>query len=83
METERKLNISKIIITIISALILVIIIAILTKFLTNKKQAAEVAPETSQTQVANQENIWKTTNKDEQATHQKIKVKKLVKTIIK
>ena len=68
METERKLNISKIIITIISALILVIIIAILTKFLTNKKQAAEVAPETSQTQVANQENIWKTTNKDEQAT---------------
>ena len=58
----KEINMSKVIITAISALILVIIIAVLTKVLTSKKQAAEVVPENPQTQVANAENVWKTTN---------------------
>lgn len=58
----KEINMSKVIITAVSALILVIIIAILTKVLTNKKQAAEVVSETPQTQVASEENVWKTTN---------------------
>ena len=59
---NKEINMSKVIITAVSALILVIIIAILTKVLTNKKQAAEVVSETPQTQVASEENVWKTTN---------------------
>ena len=61
----KEINFSKVIITVVSALILVIIIAILTKVLTNKKQAAEVVaetPQTQQTQVAKEENVWKTYN---------------------
>lgn len=61
----KEINLSKVIITVVSALILVIIIAILTKVLTNKKQAAEVVaetPQTQQTQVAKEENVWKTKN---------------------
>ena len=58
----KEINMSKVIITAISALILVIIIAVLTKVLTSKKQAAEVVSENPQTQVASGENVWKTTN---------------------
>ena len=61
----KEINLSKVIITAVSALILVIIIAVLTKVLTNKKQAAEVVaetPQTQQTQVAKEENVWKTKN---------------------
>ena len=39
---EKHLNIAKVIITAISALVLIAIITILTIFLTNKKQAVEV-----------------------------------------
>ncbi|MBR0427479.1 MAG: polysaccharide deacetylase family protein [Clostridia bacterium] len=60
----KELNISKVIITAISALILVIIIAVLTKVLTSKKQAAEVVSENPQTQVATEENVWKTTTNE-------------------
>ncbi len=59
---NKEINMSKVIITAISALILVIIIAVLTKVLTSKKQAAEVVSENPQTQVASGENVWKTTN---------------------
>ena len=62
----KELNISKVIITAISALILIIIVAVLTKVLTNKKQAAEVVSENPQTQVASGENVWKTTNNTSQ-----------------
>jgi len=55
----KEINMSKVIITAISALILVIIIAVLTKVLTSKKQAAEVVSENPQTQVASGENVWK------------------------
>ena len=78
METEKSINISKVIITAVSALILVIIIAILTKVLTNKKQAAEVVSETPQTQVASGENVWKTTNTD--STENKIENNNLTET---
>ena len=66
----KEINMSKVIITAISALILVIIIAVLTKFLTSKKQAAEVVSENPQTQVASGENVWKTTNNISQGTSQ-------------
>ena len=62
---DKEINMSKVIITAVSALILVIIIAVLTIVLTNKKQAAEVVAETSQTQqpqVSKEENVWKSTN---------------------
>lgn len=62
----KEINMSKVIITAISALILVIIIAVLTKVLTSKKQAAEVVSENPQTQVASGENVWKTTNNTSQ-----------------
>ena len=62
----KELNISKVIITAISALILIIIVAVLTKVLTSKKQAAEVVSENPQTQVASGENVWKTTNNTSQ-----------------
>ena len=78
METEKRINISKVIITAVSALILVIIIAILTKVLTNKKQAAEVVSETPQTQVASGEKVWKTTNTD--STENKIENNNLTET---
>ena len=58
MEEEKKLNVSKIIITVISALILVLLIIFLTKVLTNTKQAADVNYEGSQTKNASKENIW-------------------------
>lgn len=64
MEKEKQINISKVLISVISALILVIIIAVLTKILTSKKQAAEVTPENVQTNVASQENTWKATNNE-------------------
>ena len=66
----KELNISKVIITAISALILVIIIAVLTKVLTSKKQAAEVVSENVQTQVATGGNVWKTTNNTSVETNQ-------------
>ncbi len=56
MEEERKINVSKVIITVISAIILVLIIALLTKVLTNQKQAAEY--DVSKTQTTT-ENTWK------------------------
>ena len=62
---NKEINMSKVIITAVSALILVIIIAVLTIILTNKKQAAEIVAETSQTQqpqVSKEENVWKSTN---------------------
>ena len=58
----KEINMSKVIITVLSALVLVIIIAVLTRFLTSKKQAAEVVAENPQAKVATEENIWKTTN---------------------
>ena len=58
MEEEKKLNVSKIIITVISALILVLLIIFLTKVLTNTKQAADINYEGSQTKNASKENIW-------------------------
>lgn len=65
MENEKHINVSKIIITVVSVLILMVIIAVLTKLLTNKKQAAEVAAEIQQTNVAKQEDAWKVTKKEE------------------
>ena len=58
---EKHINVSKVIITIISALILVAIITALTIILTNKKQAAEVVAENPQAGVATKqdENVWK------------------------
>ena len=56
MEEERKINVSKVIITVISAIILVLIIALLTKVLTNQKQAAEYDVSKSQTTT---DNTWK------------------------
>ena len=58
---EKHLNISKVIITIISALVLIAIITILTIFLTNKKQAVEVViSDTEQTNLEgkNNEKVW-------------------------
>ena len=56
MEEERKINVSKVIITVISAIILILIIALLTKVLTNQKQAAEYDVSKSQTTT---DNTWK------------------------
>ena len=58
---ERRLNISKVIITVISALVLIAIITILTIFLTNKKQAVEVISDTEQVNMESgkDENVWK------------------------
>ena len=56
MEEERKINVSKVIITVISAIILILIIALLTKVLTNQKQAAEY--DVSKTQTTT-DNTWK------------------------
>ena len=67
---EKHLNIAKVIITAISALVLIAIITILTIFLTNKKQAVEVVvSDTEQTNLEgkNNEKIWeikKSDNKD-------------------
>ena len=58
MEEDKKINVSKVIITVISALILLLIIAILTKVLTNKKQAAEYDVGQAQTTMASSENVW-------------------------
>ena len=57
---EKHLNISKVIITIVSALVLVAIIAALTIVLTNKKQAAEVVAENPQASIATKQddNVW-------------------------
>ena len=58
---EKHLNISKVIITIVSALILVAIITALTIILTNKKQAAEVVadnPQASSATKQQDENVW-------------------------
>ena len=60
----KEINMSKVIITAISALILVIIIAVLTKVLTSRKQAAEIVSENPQTQVASGENVWKATTNE-------------------
>lgn len=58
---EKHLNISKVIITAISAIVLIAIITILTIFLTNKKQAVEVISDTEQTNLEgkNNEKVWK------------------------
>ncbi len=58
---ERRLNLSKVIITIISALVLIAIITVLTIFLTNKKQAVEVISDTEQVNMESgkDENVWK------------------------
>ena len=58
MEEERKINVSKVIITVISAIILLLIIIILTRVLTNKKQAAEYDVSESQKSIASRENVW-------------------------
>ena len=63
---EKHLNISKVIITIISALVLIAIITILTIFLTNKKQAVEVISDTEQTNLEgkNNEKVWEIKKSD-------------------
>ena len=59
MNEDNKINVSKIIITIISVLILIVIVAVLTKILSTNKQAAEVVAEDSQVGIASKENsVW-------------------------
>ena len=61
MEEERKLNVTKVVIAVISAIVLVALIAILTKFLTGKKEAVYVSSEnvnSQQTEIV-EENVWK------------------------
>ena len=57
---ERKINVSKVIITVISAIVLISFITILTIFLTNKKQAVEVISDTEQKNMESKkdENVW-------------------------
>ena len=57
---ERKINVSKVIITVISAIILISLITVLTIFLTNKKQAVEVISDTEQKNMESKkdENVW-------------------------
>ena len=57
---ERKINVSKVIITVISAIVLISFITILTMFLTNKKQAVEVISDTEQKNMESKkdENVW-------------------------
>ena len=59
----KHLNISKVIITIVSTLVLIAIITVLTIFLTNKKQAVEVISDTEQTNLEgkNNEKVWEIT----------------------
>ena len=68
---ERRLNISKVIITVISALVLIAIITILTIFLTNKKQAVEVISDTEQVNMESgkDENVWKIKTKRRWSKH--------------
>ena len=63
---EKHLNISKVIITILSALVLIAIITVLTIFLTNKKQAVEVISDTEQTNLEgkNNEKVWEIKKSD-------------------
>ena len=68
MEEERKINVSKVIITVISAIVLVLIIIILSKVLTNKKQAAEYDVSESKTTT---ENVW-TIKKENSTTTENI-----------
>ena len=57
---ERKINVSKVIITVISAIVLISLITVLTIFLTNKKQAVEVISDTEQKNMESKkdENVW-------------------------
>ena len=66
MEEEKHINVSKVIITVVSVLILLIIVALLTNVLTNKKQAAEVIANIAQTSDANNETVWQIKKEDEQ-----------------
>lgn len=61
MEEERKINVSKVIITAVSAVILILIIVLLTRVLTNQKQAAEYNVSESKTSA---ENVWKIKSAD-------------------
>ena len=67
MEEERKINVSKVIITAISAIILILIIVLLTRVLTNQKQAAEYNVSESKTST---ENVWKIKSADEINTNE-------------
>ena len=64
MKEEKNINVSKVIITIISVLVLLALIAVLTIFLTNRKQAAEVVSESSRIDIANTENVWEIKTND-------------------
>ncbi len=69
MEEERKINVSKVIITVISAIILILIIVLLTRVLTNQKQAAEYNVSESKTST---ENVWKIKSADEINTNEAV-----------
>ena len=61
MEEEKRINVSKVIITAISTIILIIIIVLLTRVLTNQKQAAEYDVSEAKSST---ENVWKIKNSD-------------------
>ena len=69
MEEERKINVSKVIITAVSAVILILIIVLLTRVLTNQKQAAEYNVSESKTST---ENVWKIKSTDEINTNEAV-----------